>query len=69
MTQTIQRPRPYSTKTIKPPAPEFEQIFIQHGWTKINRMFGKRCAQRWFIMLGAGRLKAARDAFVRGAGS
>lgn len=27
-------------------------------------MYGKRCAQRWFIMLGARRLKLARDEHV-----
>lgn len=63
---TPQRPRPYSTKTFRPPAPEFEGIFVQHGWGKVNRMYGKRCANRWFIMLGAERLKAMRARFVRG---
>lgn len=61
-----QRPRPYSTKTFRQPAPEFERIFIQHGWAKANRMFGKRCANRWYIMLGAERLKAARERYLRG---
>ena len=61
-----QRPRPYSTKTFRPPAPEFEAIFIQHGWAKVNEMYGKRCAHRWYIMLGAARLKAARDRVKRG---
>lgn len=60
------RPRPYSTKTLRPPAPEFEPTFVQHGWSKVNRMFGKRCAHRWYIMLGAERLKAARARFLRG---
>lgn len=61
------RPRPYSTKTLRPPAPEFEPTFVQHGWSKVNRMFGKRCAHRWYIMLGGERLKAARVRFLRGA--
>lgn len=56
--------RPYSTKALRPPVQEFEPIFVQHGWAKVNRMFGKRCAQRWFIMLGARRLRDARDAYV-----
>lgn len=60
------RPRPYSTKLFRPPAPEFEDIFIRHGWAKCNRMFGKRCSVRWYAMLGAERLKAARAQFVRG---
>lgn len=60
-----QRPRPYSTKVFRPPAPEFERIFIQHGWSKVNRMFGKRCSTRWYAMLGAERLKAARARYLR----
>lgn len=63
------RPRPYSTKLFRPPAEEFEQIFVQHGWAKVNRMFGKRCSVRWYAMLGAERLKAARARFVRGEAS
>lgn len=57
--------KPYSTKAFRVPAPEFEEFFIQHGWAKVNRMFGKRCANRWYIMLGAERLKAARVRFLR----
>jgi len=57
-------PRPLSTKVIRKPAPEFEQIFIEHGWEKVGRMFGKRCSNRWFIMLGAERLREARDAYL-----
>lgn len=62
------RPRPYSTKLLRPPAPEFETIFIEHGWAKVSRMYGKRCAVRWYAMLGAERLKAARARFVKGEG-
>lgn len=57
-------PRPLSTKVIRKPAAEFEQIFIKHGWEKVGRMFGKRCSNRWFILLGAERLRAARDAYL-----
>lgn len=63
---TATRPRPYSTKTFRPPAPEFESIFVEHGWAKVSRMYGKRCSQRWYIMLGAERLKAARARYVEG---
>lgn len=61
----VQRPRPYSTKKLRPIAPEFEEIFIMHGWSKVNRMYGKRCAHRWYIALGAERLKAARARYLR----
>lgn len=57
--------KPYSTKLLHAPAPEFEAMFIEHGWAKVNELYGKRCAQRWYIMLGAERLKAARAQFKR----
>ncbi len=62
MTQT--RPRPYSTKLFRKPAPEFEEMFVMHGWAKVNECFGKRCANRWYIALGAERLKAARARYL-----
>lgn len=58
--------RPYSTKVFRPPAEEFEPLFVQHGWSKVNELFGKRCSVRWYAMLGAERLKAARARYVRG---
>jgi len=58
------RPKPYSSKRPIPPAPEFEAMFIHHGWSKVNRMYGKRCAHRWYIALGAERLKAARARYL-----
>lgn len=64
MTPTV-RPRPYSTKVFRPPSPEFEAMFVTHGWSKVNELYGKRCANRWYIMLGAARLKAARVRFLR----
>lgn len=63
---TPQRPKPYSTKKLRPPAPEFEQMFVMHGWSKVSRMYGKRCSQRWFIALGPERLRKARDAYKEG---
>lgn len=61
---TQQRLRPYSTKIFRKPAPEFEEMFIMHGWSKVNELYGKRCANRWYIMLGAERLKAARARYL-----
>lgn len=69
---TLNDAKPYSTKkwAVMRPAPdvaqEFEQMFIQHGWSKVARMYGKRCSQRWYAMLGAERLKTARAQFKRG---
>lgn len=50
-------------------AAEFEAFFITGGWSKVNRAYGKRCAWRWYIMLGAERLKAARERHLRGVAS
>jgi hypothetical protein len=54
----------YSTKAPRPAPPEFERYFVEHGWARTNQAFGKRATVRWFTMLGAARLRAARDAFV-----
>jgi|LULJ01.1.fsa_nt_gb hypothetical protein len=65
-----QRIKPYSTKkwAAMMPCPtvakEFEQFFIKEGWSKVNNVYGKRCANRWYIMLGAERLKAARARYL-----
>lgn len=50
----------YSTRTMLSPPPEFVGFFVEHGWSKVNRMYGKRAAQRYYHMLGPDRLKAAR---------
>lgn len=68
--RTSTRPRPYSTKVVTRMMPsrevahEFEQFFVTEGWTKVNSVYGKRCANRWFIMLGPARLKAARARYL-----
>lgn len=57
----------YSTKAPRPAPPEFERYFVEHGWTLTNQAFGKRATVRWFGMLGAARLRAARDAWLKAA--
>lgn len=52
----------YSTRRVRPPPPEFEATFVEQGWSVVNRMYGKRAAQRWFIALGPARLRHLRDA-------
>lgn len=72
MTAVTTRPKPFSTKAwaaMRPDpdvAAEFEAFFIAGGWSKVNRAYGKRCAWRWYIMLGPERLKAARERHLRG---
>lgn len=60
------RLKPFSTKLIRPPAPEFEQNFIEGGWPRVNAMYGKRCAYRWYVMTGPEKLKAARLRYRKG---
>lgn len=55
-------PKPLSTKLARPVPPEFEAMFLAGGWPKVNQLYGKRAAQRYFTALGSDRLRAARDA-------
>lgn|GEM_PF-1784452 len=59
----------YSTRRIKRIPPEFEDNFIEGGWPRVNTMYGKRCANRWFVALGAERLKEARKQYLTAARS
>lgn len=58
------RPRPYSTRRARPIPPEFEETFVRQGWCKVNHLWGKRAAVRYFTALGSQRLRAARDAYL-----
>lgn len=55
-------PKPLSTKLARPVPPEFEAMFLAGGWPKVNQLYGKRAAQRYFTALGADRLRVARAA-------
>lgn len=57
--------KPYSTKLGRPVPVEFEPHFISGGWARVNQMFGKRPAVRYFTALGPERLKALRLAAVK----
>jgi hypothetical protein len=57
--------KPYSTKRPRPIPVEFEQNFIEGGWSRVNHMFGKNPAVRYFTALGSERLRIARLAAVR----
>lgn len=56
--------KPFSTRRLRTPPPEFEKIFIEFGWPKVNHMYGKRAAYRFYLALGAERLKAARKKYI-----
>lgn len=49
-----------STKIAEPIPAEFEGVFVQFGWERANRLFGKRATMRYFTALGADRLRAIR---------
>jgi len=54
-----------STKIAEPIPSEFEQVFVALGWERANRIFGKRATQRYFIALGADRLRLNRAQYVK----
>jgi len=51
-----------STKVAEPIPVEFERVFIELGWERANRIFGKRASQRYFTAAGSDRLRQQRDA-------
>lgn len=53
-----------STKVAQPVPVEFRELFVQHGWERVNHLFGKRASSRYFTVLGADRLRAERDAYL-----
>ncbi|MBB5709323.1 hypothetical protein [Sphingomonas xinjiangensis] len=57
--------KPYSTKRPRPVPPEFEQNFIAGGWARVNQMYGKNPALRYFRVSGPERLSLMRKAHVR----
>mgnify|MGYP004535177185 CR=1 FL=1 len=52
--------KPYSTKRPKPVPAEFEPNFVAGGWARVNQMYGKRPAVRYFQQSGPDRLRSAR---------
>lgn len=58
------RRKAQSSKVAQPVPVEFRQIFVQHGWDRVNHLFGKRASVRYFTVLGADRLRAERDAYL-----
>lgn len=66
------RRKAQSTKLAQPVPVEFQQIFVQHGWDRVNHLFGKRASVRFFTVLGADRLRDERHAYLserRGGGN
>lgn len=57
--------RPYSTKRVRPIPPEFEENFVDGGWPRVNHMYGKRPALRYFHAVGAERLAFLRQIAFR----
>jgi hypothetical protein len=53
-----------STKLAEPIPAEFEGVFVQFGWERANRIFGKRASQRYFTAVGSERLRQQRDAYL-----
>ena len=45
---------------------QYERLFVEHGHNRCKCAFGKRAAQRYFVVSGPARLRAARLAFLAG---
>jgi hypothetical protein len=58
------RRKAQSSKIAQPVPFEFRQLFVQHGWERVNHLFGKRASVRYFTVLGADSLRAERDAYL-----
>lgn len=56
--------KPYQTIVPLPVPAEYRFEFIQHGHDHCKKLFGKRAAQRYFVVTGPARLRAERDAWV-----
>lgn len=58
------RRKAQSSKVAQPVPVEFREIFVHHGWDRVNHLFGKRASVRYFTALGGERLRAERDAYL-----
>ena len=56
--------KPYSTKRPLPVPAEYRREFVAHGHDHCKKLYGKRAAQRYFVMTGPADLRAERDAYV-----
>lgn len=52
-----------SSKVAQPVPVEFRQIFVEHGWDRVNHLFGKRASVRFFTVVGGDRLRKERVAY------
>lgn len=58
------RRKAQSSKVAQPVPVEFRQLFVRHGWERVNHLFGKRASVRYFTVLGGDRLRAERAAYL-----
>jgi hypothetical protein len=54
-----------STKIAEPIPVEFEQVFVELGWERCDRIFGKRATSRYVRASGADRLRAIRVDYLK----
>ena len=55
-----------SSKVAQPVPVEFRDLFVRHGWDRVNHLFGKRASVRYFTVLGGDRLRSERRAYLDG---
>lgn len=53
------------TSAPKPIPPEFIPKFAEHGWRRVENIWGKSTVQAWRRALGAQRLADARSQYLR----
>lgn len=54
------RARRLPTSVPVPVDPEFVPTFLQHGWARVERIWGKRRVQTWVGLLGRKELEQMR---------
>jgi hypothetical protein len=54
------RARRLPTSVPVPVDPEFVDTFLQHGWARVERIWGKRRVQTWVGLLGRAKLEQMR---------
>lgn len=52
------------TSAPKPIPPEFMEKFVQHGWRRVEHLFGKSTAAAWRKAIGAKRMAEARKRYL-----
>jgi hypothetical protein len=53
------------TSALKPIPPEFLEKFAQHGWRRVERIWGRSTVLAWRKAIGAKQMEAARRRYLK----